>query len=787
MPTTLTEQRHPNPQLDPRRPTLTRRSSINPPTFVWKPQPGQTRWDLIVARDEALTDPVLTGQGLDRPYHLPSEALPPGRYFWAWGAEGAWAPALPFDIDADDRLLEVPPTDELLQRIPAAHPRLFIQADALEALRASRATTRAPLWERLRQRAEKALAESHELPEPAPVADYHTQHAQWECDYHASMHASRAFLGGAQTLSLAYLASGEEQYGRAAAQRLLSVAAWDPAGSTHIEKNDEPHMSIMGTGPYVADWVWDLLSAEEQGRVAWMFGERLRLARAFMDKLGHFGADHYGSHHGREITFLGTLCIGFHDCVAGAPECLDWLRTLMGGVWPVWAGEDGAWAEGPHYATAYVNVSLNFIMALRQATGVDLLRRPFWANYVEWRRWCVPLGTEWIGFGDGQKVSSPEKTPAFVNEMRRIAHFVNGAAAAIRCPQSHADAAAEAAAGSGTRPLDYLVAPELAAPPSVAPEADSGPAALPDRVLRVFPDGGWAAIRTDLETPERDIALTIRSSPFGAVSHSHADNNGFALQVAGRSLLVPSGFYDGYESNHHAHYVWHTKSANCLTLSDAGQIMRSGESTGRIADPYEDDCLAYLRAEADGSYADRTERCRRHVVFLKESAAFVLIDEVQVKPGLVSALQWNAHAWSPFVLDEEAERFTVQRADASVEGWFLWHAQGFFQTSDEESPPPVHRREYGEQQQEYHLRYTPWGLVQDRRHLGVVLTVQGTGRPQPRVRTARSEAGEEAWIDEAHLTVYPEGRRNGTDMEVASLQIDGRTYRLGDDALACME
>jgi hypothetical protein len=98
------------------------------------------------------------------------------------------------------------------------------------------------------------------------------------------------------------------------------------------------------------------------------------------------------------------------------------------------------------------------------------------------------------------------------------------------------------------------------------------------RQLRLFPQLGWAAIRTELTSGSageiEDIALIFRSSPYGAISHSHANNNDFILHVAGQIMAMPSGYYDGYGSNHHANWVWHTKSHNCVTLSGAGQIMR---------------------------------------------------------------------------------------------------------------------------------------------------------------------------------------------------------------------
>ncbi|HCQ00946.1 MAG TPA: alginate lyase, partial [Candidatus Latescibacteria bacterium] len=70
--------------------------------------------------------------------------------------------------------------------------------------------------------------------------------------------------------------------------------------------------------------------------------------------------------------------------------------------------------------------------------------------------------------------------------------------------------------------------------------------------LQVFSDVGWAVIRTDLHHADQDIAFLFRSSPYGAISHSHANNNDFIIHAGGKVLAMPSGYYAGYGSDHHA-------------------------------------------------------------------------------------------------------------------------------------------------------------------------------------------------------------------------------------------
>ena len=54
----------------------------------------------------------------------------------------------------------------------------------------------------------------------------------------------------------------------------------------------------------------------------------------------------------------------------------------MCGLWPSWAGDDGAWAQGPSYSLAYVTIMTMFASALKRGTGVDLYRLE--GGYVRW-------------------------------------------------------------------------------------------------------------------------------------------------------------------------------------------------------------------------------------------------------------------------------------------------------------------------------------------------------------------------------------------------------------------
>jgi hypothetical protein len=320
----------------------------------------------------------------------------------------------------------------------------------------------------------------------------------------------------------------------------------------------------------------------------------------------------------------------------------------------------------------------------------------------------------------------------------------------------------------------------LAPPAEVAPAGEEA-----GRVLTVFEGAGWAAVRTDLRDAAKDVAFIFRSSRYGAFSHSHSDNNDFIVHVGGRVMAMPSGYYDGYGSNHHSHWVWHSGSHNCLTLSGAGQLMRTRNSQGRIRNAFEDDRLAYLVGVADASYAHLAERCRRHVVFLKEAGCFLLVDELAVREEVNVAPEWNVHSWARFEVDEEGRSFRLEREGSELAGHFLYHHNAFFTLTEGWAPPMTTARASDQWRDQYHLRFTAAGY-RPRHNLGVVLAPAGAEISPAEVSTERLGDAEVARIG-GDLAAVNQG--GGIDCEglesdaPLALRVGGAVYHVGDEGI----
>jgi hypothetical protein len=801
-PKRIQERRHPHPHVDPRQPRQASQTDTNPPVFAFKPGGHRGPYRLAVAKDEVFREIVLDVQDLADPLYLPAKALPAGRYYWKWSTSKAESDVFWFDVTPGAVILEVPPVDDWLRLLPQGHPRLYVCPEDIEPLRASRHGGRAGAWQRLQTQAETVLREPHEMTEPPFLPgwgkDYESTFAVW----YKILWESRHFVQAAQLLALAYLGGGDSRFGRAACQRMASISRWDPMGSSHIAHNDEAHMSFMWHGPQACDWAWDPFTEDERARVIEQFRWRGQITYEHVRHKGCYGIDRFDSHSGREIVFLAQLAIVFHEHIPEARQWLGWLRPVLCGIWPIWGRSDGAWAEGISYGLAYVGIMTMFATALKRAVGVDLYRRPFWRNHAAWRQWCHPPYAQWIGFGDhSERWASTWRATADLVELIGLQTGATEFASYVAEMRREADKGPATPSERGEIDLTvrsqlYLLGKHEAPgdaerrPPLDPASPNDGFAvaskpAVPHGVLKVFPDVGWAAIRTDMADPSREVAMIFRSSPYGSTSHSHANHNDFILHVAGQVVAMPSGYYDGYGSPHHMNWVWHTKSHNCLTLSDASQLMASPDAVGGIEHVFEDERLIHFCGNADAPYKLHARMCRRHVLFFKSHACFALIDSFVARPGVRSALQWNIHSWERFDVDCQARTFRLQRGSSRLVGHVLCHQPGFFSLSEGWDPPPMAQRDHSQWFAQYHLRFTVNGHP-THSGLGVLLCPGHSSLQPPAVVTERVDNMETARIGQDLLLVstgagveYDGGESPAT----AAVRLAGQWYEIYPDGV----
>ena len=651
--------RHPNPLVDVRRPTNGAVADLNPPGFVWRPIEGAERYELkIGANPELGSTDTKTYSVEGRTLWVCPDAFSRGTYHWNWRALGAgqdetWSEMFSFHVTEGTAELRIPSGAEVVNRIDDAHPRHLLTEERLEAFRQScKSGDRTDKWRGLRRQAEERLKENWLIREPPFLPDRAREPELWGKIRKDWTGGSNRMGQDAQLFALVYLIDEEDAFGEAAVERLLEFASWDEEGSSSTFHHNAPHMAVINLGPRAYDWAHAVMSENERGTVREALRRRgnMTMERFRRADYGVTGSD---NHSGRLLGFLGECGIVLAGECDDVPGWFDFILPTTVAMYPWWGGREGGWAQGVSYASAYCYLYYHFLFGLREAAGVDFYKKPFFRAHGDWRLLCVPPNAYMIPFGDG-RTGGKGAVVASWGIQRHLGRIYGDSRFLKHADQCLAASGGELVESRGlTSPLSFLT-PETTATDDEIPRSDA----------RLFSDIGWLAIRTDMLEPENDIRFMMRASQYGSESHSHADQNAFAIEAFGEPLAVPSGLYFQYGSAHHHGWTRQTKAANAVTFDGAGQIPRSTDAVGRFVGFWKDDRLIYARGDASAAYGDRVKTSERTMLFI-DNSYFVLVD--RMVPTYEAMWTWHLHSVRTMDLRPAERRVTLRYDKAGLE------------------------------------------------------------------------------------------------------------------------
>ncbi len=643
-------------------------AKLNPPAFVWLPlKKRPAAYVLALSRSADFAEANTLTFDAPISVHIPTKPLEPGEWHWRIGArmpdgQVAWGKTRRFTVASDAEQWPFPETDHLLRKVPKARPRLFFPGAELQR---ARELCRGPMkdeYARLLRDAERCIGEAL-VPEPDFLRKTGTERGS---EYASIFRATRPPMDKMESTALAYLLSGERRFGEEAKRRILHFFAWDPNGSTSLTHNDEPAMWVMQRGTRAYDWAYDLFTAEERAKIEPVMKVR---CQQFLKRLTGmpFESRPYSSHPARDVGFLGEAALSFiHEW----PEARDWLEYVLKIFWsvfPAWAQDDGGWQEGPGYWSAYMGFALHFATPLLKATGANITRKPFFRNTPYYKLYTNPPLARMSPFGDGQH------GPAGAGPLMYAFSTL------LRDPYIRWYAEAQKS-GPGTGPMGFALFD-----PTIQPKP---PADLPQ--ARCFPGAGLVAMHTNLADPRNDIWLVMRSSPFGSISHGHADQNAFCIEAFGEALAIPSGYYPWYGSPHHEGWTRETKAKNCITIDGGvGQTKRSWDANGKIVRFATSDRYDYALGDATAAYSGRLTKALRHVLHVRPGL-FVIVDELEAHKPVT--FEWWLHALEEMKVDEAGREVLIRRGDARLLVNFLQPQELVFTQTDQFTPPPEDKR-----------------------------------------------------------------------------------------------
>jgi hypothetical protein len=356
-----------------------------------------------------------------------------------------------------------------------------------------------------------------------------------------------------ETLGYAYQFTGTTSYRDAALARLRALAAWPPNGATSELNQDQVNRQIYRVLALGLDLFDATLTTGDRQLLVGTLKQRLGQV---LPKFAGLARYPYDSHL-LTAAWYATEALMYVAGTQGFPEASD----LLASAWEVMitthgsfgSAIDAGYGNGDAYGWYSAGTMATKLATIKLMTDLDLHRWAAAGRFGDNQIAMTPPGAKLRGqFGDALEEDDHYAQYSF--DAHRLLAAVTGNAAYDwywRATPSNVTYR------WSLPPVHYLMLGVSGTEPSRAP------ATLPSSYL--FEDAGIVAMHTRIDDPAR-TSVFFRSSRFGSFNHSHADNNSFTFVSRGKELLISGGYYDYYNSPHHALVTRATRFKNALTF-----------------------------------------------------------------------------------------------------------------------------------------------------------------------------------------------------------------------------
>lgn len=656
-------------------------ADTNPPSMIWRVDDRAAAYTLELSPSADFDREVIRVEGIDMPFYNHSATLAPGTWHWRYyvvTAEGEVSEpsaARSFIVTADTPEMPVPPTAEILAHLPA-HPRIFVTPDTLDEFRARRETVASEAWEHLKFQAESALGVQPRTlnlqPMPADPGTDRKQVFYLQGDtpmVPAGYRSTDLNSDGsrANVLSLAYQISGDERYADAAKHWLLFVA---PMRMDYHLADRGQHDTVVYNYEYglkgvalAYDRLYDRLTPDERAQVVAHLEYHCDNAYVWCHDRLKQHLNYMNSHGQQCMHALLTTVLAVADETPRLRAIADWLIRQYVNRLP-WGEADGGYTEGQTYGHKFQFI-LEGLAALKTATGIDVFVKPRLRNAGDFWMYCMSLNYWWNHWGDVYSLLIPVPGASADTYIARFVASMTG--------NPYVTWWSDTVLGSPAHvPLWYLSSTGIEPRPPV----DIAQA-------RLFPDVGQVAAY-DRFYDHRSTRLFFRSSPWGSVSHSHADQNGFVLHAGGEILAPEAGYYTYAGDTYHRGFSVATVAHNSILVNGEGQP-KSAESKGSVPVFLNSADYCVFLGDAAAAYPEMLERFDRIVLFLRPDV-FVVYDELGAPEP--AEFTWLLHSFEPAQIDETAHSMTVRQSDQRLRVQHLAPAELSY-AQDNERPFPM--------------------------------------------------------------------------------------------------
>lgn len=653
--------------------------AFNSPGFQW-PSTKKATYSFRLSSTKDFSKNVIERDDIPYAIFNPHKILNEGIWYWQYKVNnGKWNDVDSFRITSSTPKFDTPEINKVLQAISSEHPRVLIRKGELDEFRIRAKNYRES--DLIIQQADKFL---NQLP-PSAESLLPTFSGKNDFENEKIALLSSKTIGWhiydvLNNLSQAYILTGNKKYFSTAKNWMLSVSQWDPNGPSHASNfGDAGIMTGMAIG---VDTFWDLLTKEERDQI--ILPASVRTSQFYYLWINQVESRSSSMHVWQHI--LHRVLYASLAFMGETPEADKWLEYIYE-LWiaqaPKMADKDGAWFNGTGYFRMNTLTMYDVAAIFNDLTGVDFLWSEWYENNPRWMIYAFPPKSIADGFcNDGNK--HPEPT-------------VNYAGYADAAARMFQDSYALWYANEVTKSLGMNISDDdefrwyrikngyKMNLPEPVKEFDLPQAAR-------FSDVGVAYMHSSLQNSETNLMFSLRSSPFGSLAHTHADQNTFTIAYGGKRLFYNSGYRPAMGDPHFLGWYKHTQGHNGILIDGEGQPFSDG-AYGWIPRFLHGKQISYAVGDASNAYSGEVDgknvdlglkSFRRHYIMLRPSI-IVIYDELEAVHD--AEWSWLLHNDNGFMIDQ-ANNTIFAESDKTKAKVSLFSSSAIdFQVTDQFSVP----------------------------------------------------------------------------------------------------
>jgi oligo-alginate lyase len=453
-------------------------------------------------------------------------------------------------------------------------------------------------------------------------------------------------LNQIEELTLAYLMTDETRYSEKAKSILLNSVQGKPWSSTDEMMLRKPawraDLGLSGKCNLAAigfDGIYNTISADERLKIAqglYNYGVEPSLGDWFLEPTRIHSLNSMGHNWWTACTCMGgLLATSIENEVPQAGKAAAQLYDQLP-EWFAFAGdelqnkmksfdENGGMYESVNYATFGISEALLFRLGWQNAHPSvkpnnipELQKTPEFFMYVCYPRTGI-LNS--LNFGDSRSNVVGDNTLMYLyalgNKDKNILWYLNQVV-----DNQHREG------NSRNTPIGLLYYPDVAQAPST-PNL---------KLAQLFPDFGWATLRTSWD--KNATLLAVKSGH--TWNHSHADANSFQIFHKGDKILKDAGNCS-YPNPEYQSYFFQSQAHNVVLFNGEGQPTNQQYEgsmlDGKLSDMLDAGSIKYVLANGTGPYAKNFVRNFRNFLWI-DNVIYIIDD---MKTYTSGKFEWLWH------------------------------------------------------------------------------------------------------------------------------------------------